>query len=135
MIVKKLIESNDPDAGLLGGEQKYTVYSVLLGDQIKLLVEDGDIFSFPFFIPASEVEIIDGTLSKYWKYSGPVASDQRYSSRAAMLACEEMLHDRLFYQRLVDGDSDAKKEWQLIKNQMDAELFDVPVSPPVPERI
>ena len=121
MKVKKLIESNDPDAKLLSGDQKYIVYSVLLGDQVKLLIEDGDVFSFPFFVPASEVDIVDGSLSKYWKYSGHIASDQQYSSRAAMLTFEEMLRDRFFYQRLVDGDSDAKKEWKLIKNKIDSE--------------
>ena len=84
MIVKKLIASKDPDVNLLDERRKYTVYSVLLDEQIKFLVEDDNVFSFPFFIPSSDLEIVDGTVSKYWKYSGPlphglVAADTRES--------------------------------------------------------
>jgi hypothetical protein len=122
MIVKKLIGSQDPDVSLLDERREYAVYSVLLGEQIKFLVEDDNLFSFPFFVPASELAIVDGAVSKYWKYSGPLMSDQRFSSRMPMLACEEMLDDRLFYQKLVDGDEGAKRGWQLIKEQIDAEI-------------
>ena len=121
MIVIKLNGSKNPEAILLDDQREYTVYAVLLGEQIKFLIEDDNVFSFPFFIPTSDLVIVDGTVSKYWKYSEYLISDQHFSSRKPMLACEEMLDDRAFYQKLVDGDEDAKKVWQLISDRLDSE--------------
>lgn len=119
----KLIESKNSEVIMLDEQRKYTVYSVLLGEQIKFLLEDDKVFSFPFYIPASELEIVDGTVSKYWKYSGPLLSNQYSSSRMPMLAFEELINDLYFYQKLVDGDEDAKRRWRLIRDKLDSEFF------------
>lgn len=121
MIIKKLSGSTCQDACILTDGKKYTVYAILLGEQNKFLVEDEDAFSFPFFISANEVEVIDNSASMYWKYSGPLAREHQCSSRPAMLACEEML-ERFFYQKLVDGDIDIKNVWKLMKEQLDIEV-------------
>lgn len=121
MIVKKLASSIDQDASLLNERKEYTVYAILFGEDVKFLVEEEDAFSFPFFVSAKELEIIDNKASMYWRYSSPSAKDLKSSSRPAMLACEEML-ERFFYQKLVDGELSSKKEWELLKERLDKEF-------------
>ncbi len=120
MIINKLNDSQCQDACLLSDSKRYTVYAILLGEQTKFLVEEEDAFSFPFFVSAAEVKVINSAVSMYWKYLGPLDREQKCSSRPAMLACEKML-ERFFYQKLVDGDLDVNAEWKLIKEQLDSE--------------
>ncbi|MDN7125375.1 hypothetical protein [Pseudidiomarina terrestris] len=121
MIVKKLASSLCQDANLLKESKTYIVYAILFDEDVKFLVEDEDVFSFPFFVSAKEVEIIDNKVSSYWKYSNPLTRTPKSSSRSAMLACEEML-ERFFYQTLVDGELSSKRKWELLKERLDKEF-------------
>lgn len=122
MIIRKLSASQCQDVQKLSEDRNYVVYAVLFSENIKFLVEDEDVFSFPFYIPSNEVEIINNTVSKDWKYQSPLDRNDKYSSRPAMLACEELL-DRMFYQKLVEGNKSAKETWKLIKRQQDSEII------------
>jgi len=121
MIIKKLSDSLCEDVQQLSDDKHYVVYAILLGEQTKFLIEDDDIFSFPFYVLASEVEVVNGAVSGYWKYENPLERSESFSSRPAMLASEEML-ERFFYQNLVNGEENAKKEWELIKEKLDSEM-------------
>ncbi|PHS60218.1 MAG: hypothetical protein COB03_00225 [Alteromonas sp.] len=122
MIVKKLKETRCEDAKQLSNDKNYVVYAILLDEKTKFLLEDDDVFSFPFYVLASEVEVVNGAVSGYWKYENPLDRSERFSSRPAMLASEEML-ERFFYQNLVNGEENAKKEWELIKEKLDSEML------------
>lgn len=121
MIVQKSSDFHSTDVERLHEGKKYHVYAILFGEQTKFLIEDDDVFSFPFYVSANEVEIIDNAVSVYWKYSNPLNKTDIFSSRPAMLACEKML-ERSFYQDIVNGEERAKTEWELIKAKIDAEL-------------
>jgi len=121
MKVKKLVGSMCQDASLLNDSKIYTVYAILCYAEAKFLLEEEDAFSFPFYVSTKELEIIDNTVSKYWKYSNPLEKSLKFSSRPAMLACEEM-QERFFYQKLVEGELTAKNVWELLKERLDKEF-------------
>lgn len=122
MIIKKTKESRCEDAKQLSDNKNYVVYAILLGEQTKFLIEDDNVFSFPFYVLANEVEVLSGAVSTYWKYASPLDRSEKCSSRPAMLASEEML-ERFFYQSLVNGEDGAKKEWELLKEKLDSEIL------------
>lgn len=121
MIIKKLTGSLCEDVKQLSDNKNYVVYAILLGKQTKFLIEDDDVFSFPFYVFANEVEIVNDAVSAYWRYASPLDKREKCSSRPAMLASEEML-ERFFYQNLVNGEASERKKWELIKEKLDSEM-------------
>jgi hypothetical protein len=122
MIIRKISGSQCKDVEQLSDNKNYVVYAILLGEQTKFLIEDDDVFSFPFYVLANEVKVVNGIVSAHWQYASSLNRTEKYSSRPAMLASEEML-ERFFYQKLVNGDEGAKKDWELLKGKIDSEML------------
>lgn len=111
MIVRKRAGANSKDSTLLKDGKDYFVFALLLGDAVSFLVEEESAFSFPFFVGESSVDVVDGRIPETWRYLNRVELSASFSSRRAMIAPEEF-EDPFFYQRLVDGDSDARGRWR-----------------------
>jgi len=120
VIVQRKDGALGPDSDLLQSGQRYTVYAILLGSPNQFLVCEERSLSFPFFVSLDAIDFVDTRLPGCLHYSPPLPSTEEYSSRSPLLAFPEMVSDRLFYQKLVDGDEDAKRVWQRVKRSIDA---------------
>jgi hypothetical protein len=99
--------------------REYTVYGLEFRNNAPwyyLCSEEWDTYPVPY---AREFfEIIDLRLSVYWRLSVSY-SDWRESHTA--ITFEEWANDRMFYERLVDGDRDAEEIFDKYRKLMDAE--------------
>mgnify|MGYP006923712948 FL=1 len=72
-------------------------------------------FSFPFFVSEDAVEVVDGRLSLDMCFSPALSGSDMASSRAPIIGFKEIVSDRFFYQRLVDGGEEENLIWRRIK--------------------
>jgi len=88
----------EKEFGLTVGVE-YVVYAVALrANQIWYYVcDDADLW-YPFHYPAPLFEIVDSSLSRYWRY----AFTPSHSDHLAVLAFEEWASDEYYYDRLTD---------------------------------
>ena len=118
MRVRLRDDAIEPDAEMLQRGKSYTVYAITLSAPIQFLIEEEDALSFPFFVSSELFDVVDSELSKYMHYSSALPSSEVFSSRPPLLAFHEMAIDRLFYQRLVDGEEPEKGIWARVKALM-----------------
>lgn len=130
MLIQRNPSVNDDDSALLKLDRHYTVYAVLLGKDPKFLVCDEEVFSFPFFVSSTVVEVVDPCLSRLWRYISPLPSTDAHSSRQAMLAFAAFEQDPRFYQDLVDGCENAVRVWERVKAEIDDEALVKTVADP-----
>lgn len=122
MIVQRKADAVGPDSSLLRSGQRYTVFAILLSSPShQFLVYEEQAFSFPIFVSSEVIDLVDARLSGHLHYSPLLPGTEQYSSRAALLAFQEMAQDRLFYQKLVEGNEDVNRVWQRMKRLMDME--------------
>lgn len=117
MFVERNSASEHRDASFLLREKVYPVYAVLLESPIQYLVSEERSFSFPFFVSSQAVDLVDTKLPGFMHFSPALLSTEVCSSRAPMVGFFEMVTDRLFYQRLVEGEAGAMRVWDEIKQQ------------------
>lgn len=116
MLVKKRDHSLHNDADLLESDKAYFVFAILFGNELSFLISEERSFSFPFFISESAVDIFAGKISFDMYFSPALPGSDAASSRSPMLGFKEIVMDRFFYQRLVDGGNDEILIWNKIKD-------------------
>jgi len=115
MLVERNIASAHRDTSLLLADKVYPVYAVLFDSSIQYFVSEERSFSFPFFVAAQAVNLIDTKLPDFMHISPALLGTEKCSSRAPMIGFFEIVTDRFFYQRLVDGDMQATLVWNELK--------------------
>lgn len=121
MIVKRKINAQGSDAELIRLDKEYVVYGILMSESHKFLIFEEEQFSFPFFVSCEVVDLVDASGSRFWRYSPALPSSDEYSARAALMAFDEIVDNRFFYQNLVDGERMAVDGWLKAKQLLDHE--------------
>ncbi len=111
MIVKRSATSKHADKQFLIDEKLYFVFAILVDVPIQYLVWEESSFSFPFYVSSQAVDLLDAEITKGMWFSPALDSSDIYSSRAPMIGFSEIVKDRHFYQRLVDGEIEAVRAW------------------------
>lgn len=117
MFVKRRSASEHRDAASLVTDQLYPVYAVLFDSSIQYLVSEERSFSFPFYVSSQAVDLVDTQLPSFMHFSPALLSTMECSSRAPMVGFFEIVTDRFFYQRLVEGAEEATRVWYGVRDQ------------------
>ena len=99
--IKKYFYLSDGNVNLIINK-KYIVYGIMFRENhpwFYICIDDED--EYPTAYPMDLFEIIDDKLSEYW----------RLSIRESSFVFEEWANDSTFYERLVDGDPVAIKQF------------------------
>lgn len=116
--LKKYISKPDGDVDLDVGRE-YKVYGVVFWDNrpwLYLCTEDYDEYPKPFSLEFFDV--VDDTLSPHWKLSS--FSQGEYKA-ATSLVFGEWAKDPNFYEKLIDGDSEAIATFAKYRHIIDQE--------------
>lgn len=115
MLIERNSTSEHRDASFLLADKVYPVYAVLFDSSIQYLVSEENSFSFPFFVASQAVNLIDTRVPDFMHLSPALLSTEECSSRVPMVGFFEIVTDRFFYQRLVDGEMQATLVWNELK--------------------
>lgn len=96
----------------------YVVYAITnLDDMILYYISDDINLPYPIWHPINFFEVVNGRPSKYWKLS----TWEKKGNPKLLIAFEEWINDRFFYEKLVDGNRREEKIFERMKKLMDIE--------------
>jgi hypothetical protein len=110
------------DAGL----GSFTMMKNLQKQQWEFVVKAATHHHFPMQTPAPLFEIIDNTLSKYWRF-------KLYPNGLLKIAFEQWFSDTYFYDKLTNQEEEEVLIFEKVKELMDAEAKAHPPMPVVLE--
>lgn len=103
--------------------KEYVVYGLAIRDnQVWYYISDDDDLYYPVHRPAPLFDVVDNTLSKYWKYG----YTPDHLDHLALFTFHEWLSDPYFYDRLTDGNESEVSIFRRMKSLMDSEAVSVP---------
>jgi hypothetical protein len=99
--------------------REYVVYALALrkNEQVWYYISDDDQLYYPFNYPAPLFQVIDCTLSQYWRY----AFTPEHLDHVALFAFEEWVRDEYYYDRLTDNVEHDASKFREMKHLMDLE--------------
>lgn len=109
--------------------KEYNVYAItLFRGYVWYYICDEDYFSYPIWNPAPLFEVVDGRISRYWKYNF-TKGDKRWPGTKTIFAFEEWANDPYnYYDRLTNGNETEVAIFKRYKDLMDVEFSDPSVS-------
>lgn len=116
--VSKYINKTDGETDLEVGDI-YTVYGVEFRDNhpwYYVCVDEDCEYPKPY--SSDFFEVVDNRLSSFWFLSSAVGCGGEFYTS---LVIEEWAKDRMFYERLIDGDSEVVEVFKVSKSLMEAE--------------
>lgn len=78
-----------------------------------------DVDQFPIWFPSQLFEVVDGRLSKYWQ-CGHFPGD-KYGPGGPIISWNDWISDKLFYDRLVNGDEGAVDSFERMRRLIEKE--------------
>ena len=99
--------------------REYVVYALALrkNEQVWYYISDDDGLYYPHHYPAPLFQVVDSSLSDYWRF----AFTPEHLDHVALFAFEEWVRDGYFYDRLTDKADVEVSKFREMKNLMDSE--------------
>lgn len=115
-----IVPKDHNDRAVPGNE--IIVYAIAVGEQLEFVVQEDKFPSAPSFVPASEYEIIDGRMSKFWIIAEPSNPNGYGLAQSYLLTFRQWAESGAFYERLVNGEIEEVSIWQKYQNLISIEF-------------